>query len=53
MADYELGEIHRSENLGAYYRALDEEFQKIGYKFADLPFEKPESTESGDEKAAD
>ena len=49
MADYELDEIHRirreiserfnhdPEKLGAYYRALDQEFRKAGYKFADLP----------------
>ena len=55
MADYELDEIHRirreiserfnhdPEKLGAYYRALDQEFRKAGYKFADLPPEKPET----------
>ncbi len=65
MADYELDEIHRirkeiserfnhdAEKLGNYYRALDEEYRKAGYKFADLPQEKPESTKSRDEKAAD
>ena len=65
MADYELDEIHRirrgisarfnhdSEKLGAYYRALDEEFRKAGYKFADLPPEKPKTMEPDDEKAAD
>ena len=49
MADYELDEIHRirreisawfnhdAEKLGAYYRALDEEFRKAGYKFVDPP----------------
>ena len=25
------------KNLGAHYQALDEEFRKAGYKFADLP----------------
>ena len=65
MADYELDEIHRirreisaqfnhdPEKLGAYYRALDEEFRKAGYKFADLPPEKPEIPKPTDKEAAD
>ena len=65
MADYELDEIHRirreisaqfnhdPEKLGAYYRALDEEFRKAGYKFADLPPEKPTIEKSKDGEAAD
>ena len=65
MADYELDEIHRirreisarfkhdPEKLGAYYRALDEEFRKAGYKFVNLASEKPETAKSEDEKAAD
>lgn len=65
MADYELDEIYRirreisarfnhdASKLGAYYRALDEEFRKVGYKFADLPPEKPETLKPADEKAAD
>ena len=65
MADYELDEIHRirreisarfnhdPEKLGAYYRALDEEFRKAGYKFADLPPEKPETPKPADKEAAD
>ena len=65
MADYELDEIHRirreisarfdhdAEKLGAYYRALDEEFRKAGYKFAELPAEKPETPKRSDKEAAD
>ena len=65
MADYEIDEIrrirreisarfnHDPEKLGAYYRALDEEFRKAGYKFVDLPSEKLEAAKSEDEKAAD
>ena len=65
MADYEIDEIrrirreisarfnHDAQKLGAYYRALDEEFRKAGYKFVDLPSEKPEVAKSEDEKAAD
>ena len=65
MADYELDEIHRirreisatfdhdAEKLGAYYRALDEEFRKAGYKFAELPPEKPETPKQSDQEAAD
>ena len=65
MADYELDEIHRirreisarfnhdAEKLGAYYRALDEEFRKAGYKFADLPPNDPKSLKTTDRKAAD
>ena len=65
MADCEIDEIrrirreisarfnHDPEKLGAYYRALDEEFRKAGYKFADLPPEKPEVPKQTDEKAAD
>jgi len=65
MANYEIDEIHRirretsarfnhdMKKLGAYYRALDEEFRKAGYKFVDPPDEKPETAKSDDEKAAD
>ena len=65
MADYELDEIHRirreisarfdhdAEKLGAYYRALDEEFRKAGYKFAELPPEKSETPKRSDKEAAD
>ncbi len=66
MADYELDEIHRIrrkisarfdhdvDKLIAHYQALEKEYRKSGkYKFVDPPSEKPESTESGDEKAAD
>ncbi len=65
MADYELDEIHRirreiserfnhdAEKLGAYYRELDEEFRKAGYKFADLPPEKPETPKPAGKEAAD
>ena len=65
MADYELDEIHRirreisarfdhdAEKLGVYYRALDEEFRKAGYKFAELPPEKPETPKQSDKEAAD
>ena len=65
MADYEIDEIrrirreisakfnHDAEKLGAYYRALDEEFRKAGYKFADLPSEKPETPKPADKEAAD
>ncbi len=65
MADYELDEIHRirkeiserfkhdAEKLGTYYRALDEEFRKAGYKFADLPSEKPETPKQAGKEAAD
>ena len=65
MKNYELDEIHRirreisaqfdhdAEKLGAYYRALDEEFRKAGYKFAELPPEKPENSKRSDKEAAD
>ena len=63
MADYELDEIHRirreisarfnhdAKKLGAYYRALDEEFRKAGYKFVDPPSEDPKPIKTTDEKA--
>ena len=65
MADYELDEIHRirreisarfdhdAEKLGTYYRALDEEFRKAGYKFAELPPETSETPKPVDKEAAD
>ncbi len=65
MADYEIDEIHRirreisarfnhdAQKLEAYYRALDEEFRKAGYKFVDPPTEKPKVAKSKDEEAAD
>lgn len=65
MADYELDEIHRirkeiserfnhdAEKLGTYYQALDEEFRKVGYKFADLLPEKPETPKPAGKEAAD
>lgn len=66
MADYEIDEIRRirreiSERfdhdvgkLIAHYQALEKEYRKSGkYKFVDPPSEKPEPTQSGDEKAAD
>ena len=66
MADYELDEIrrirreisarfnHDASTLGEYYRELDEKYRKSGkYKFVDPPDEKPKTTESNDEKAAD
>ena len=65
MADYEIDEIrrirreisarfnHDAKKLGAYYRALDEEFRKAGYKFADLPPEKPETAKPENKEAAD
>ena len=65
MANYELDEIHRirreisarfdhdASKLGEYYRALDEEFRKAGYKFADLPPEKPKIPKPADKKATD
>ena len=65
MADYELDEIHRVRReisarfdhdvskLVAHYQQLDEEFRKVGYKFADLPPEKPKASESSDKEAAD
>ena len=65
MADYEIDEIrgirqeisnrfnHDVKKLDAYYRALDEEFRKAGYKFADLPPEKPETPKPADKEAAD
>ena len=66
MADYEIDEIrrirrkisarfdHDARKLGEYYRKLEEEYRKSGkYKFVDPPPEKPEPTQSGDEKAAD
>ena len=65
MADYELDEIHRirkeiserfnhdAKKLGTYYRALDEEFRKAGYKFVDLPLEKPETPKPAGKEAAD
>ena len=65
MTNYELDEIHRirreisarfnhdAEKLGAYYRELDEEFRKAGYKFADLPPEKPETPKPAGKEAAD
>ena len=66
MADYEIDEIrrirreisarfnHDVNKLCEYYMKLDEKYRKSGkYKFVDPPSEKSESTESGDEKAAD
>ena len=65
MKNYELDEIHRIrreisarfdhdvKKLEAYYRALDEEFRKAGYKFAELPPEKPETPKPADKEAAD
>ena len=65
MTNYELDEIHRirreisarfnhdAEKLGAYYRELDEEFRKAGYKFADLLPEKPETPKPAGKEAAD
>ena len=64
MANYEIDEIHRirreisarfnhdPEKLGAYYRVLDEEFRKAGYKFADLPPEKPKIPKPADKETA-
>lgn len=66
MANYEIDEIrrirreisarfnHDINKLCEYYRKLEEEYRKSGkYKFVDPPSEKPEPTQSGDEKAAD
>ena len=66
MADYEIDEIrrirreisarfdHDVSKLIAHYQALEREYRKSGkYKFVDPPSEKPESTESEDEKATD
>ena len=66
MANYEIDEIRRirreiSERfdhdvgkLIAHYQALEKEYRKSGkYKSVDPPSEKPESTQSRDEKAAD
>ncbi len=65
MADYELDEIHRirreisaqfnhdASKLGEYYRELEKEFRKAGYKFADLPPEKPETPKPADKEVAD
>ena len=65
MANYEIDEIrrirreisarfdHDAEKLGAYYRALDEEFRKAGYKFAELPPEKSETPKRSYKEAAD
>lgn len=62
MANYELDEIHRirqeisarfdhdAEKLGAYYQALDEEFRKARYKFAELPPEKSETPKPADKE---
>jgi len=65
MANYEIDEIHRIrreisarfnhdvKKLGAYYRALDEEFRKAGYKFIDPPTEKTKVAKSKDGEVAD
>jgi hypothetical protein len=66
MADYEIDEIRRIRweisaqfdhdvgKLIAHYQALEREYRKSGkYKFVDPPDEKPKTTESNDEKAAD
>jgi hypothetical protein len=66
MADYELDEIrrirreisarfdHDVSKLVEHYQALEQKYRKSGkYKFVDPPPEKPKSTESDDEKAAD
>lgn len=66
VANYEIDEIrrirreisarfdHDVDKLIAHYQALEKEDRKSGkYKFVDPPSEKSESTESGDEKAAD
>lgn len=66
MADYEIDEIrrirreiserfdHDIDKLIAHYQALEKEYRKSGkYKFVDPPDEKPKTTESNDEKAAD
>ena len=68
MANYELDEIrrirreisaqgfnHDARKIGELtIEQLDEEYRKSGkYKFVDPPTEKPEPTQSGDEKAAD
>ena len=66
MTNYEIDEIrrirreisarfdHDVNKLCEYYRKLEQEYRKSGkYKFVDPPSEKPKSTESGDEKAAD
>ena len=63
MKNHEIDEIHRirreisaqfdhdAEKLGAYYRALDEEFRKAGYKFVDPPSKKSKIEKSKDEAA--
>lgn len=66
MTNYELDEIrrirreisarfdHDVDKLIAHYQELEKEYRKSGkYKFVDPSDEKPESTKSGDEKAAD
>ena len=66
MANYEIDEIrrirreisarfdHDVDKLCEYYMKLDEKYRKSGkYKFVDPPTEKPEPTQSADEKAAD
>ena len=66
MTNYEIDEIrrirreisarfnHDASKLGEYYRELEEKYRKSGkYKFVDPPDEKPKTTESNDEKAAD
>ena len=65
MPDHELDEIHRIRReisarfnhdvskLVAHYKALDAELRKAGYKFVDLPPEKPQAVVSADEEAAD
>ena len=66
MKNYEIDEIrrirreiserfdHDVDKLIAHYQALEKEYRKSGkYKFVDPPSEKPEPTQSGDEKAAD
>lgn len=66
MTNYEINEIrrirreisarfdHDVDKLIVHYHALEKEYRKSGkYKFVDPPFEKPEATESGDEKATD
>ena len=64
MANYELDEIHRirreisakfdhdASKLGEYYRKLEKEYRKAGYKFADLPPEKPETPKLTGKEAA-
>jgi len=65
MTNYELDEIHRirreisakfdhdASKLGEYYRKLEKEYRKAGYKFVDPPSEDPKPIKTTDEKAAD